>query len=101
MSINMAHWSVATEWQIYFLFPLLLLPLWRRFGSACAVAAAAVVGLLPHFLLPESRNLDWACPWFLGLFAMGMAVADAFARGKERPGHPGRWLIGLGCAAAA
>ena len=31
--INGPMWSVATEWQIYFLFPLLLLPLWRRVGG--------------------------------------------------------------------
>ena len=29
-AVNATHWSVATEWQIYFLFPLVLLPVWRR-----------------------------------------------------------------------
>ena len=33
-------WSVATEWQIYFFLPLLILPLWRRLGLIAAVAAA-------------------------------------------------------------
>src|SRR5476651_781661 len=59
-SINLAMWSVATEWQIYFFFPLLLLPVWRRAGAVC-ILVGAVVGLLPHFLLPTDRNLDWAC----------------------------------------
>src|SRR5579875_3373423 len=30
--IDPPMWSVALEWQIYFLFPFLFLPLWRRFG---------------------------------------------------------------------
>lgn len=30
--INYPMWTVATEWQIYFLLPLILLPLWRKFG---------------------------------------------------------------------
>ena len=32
--INAPLWSVATEWQIYFLLPLILLPLFRRAGIA-------------------------------------------------------------------
>lgn len=68
-------WSVATEWQIYFFLPFLLLPLWRRFGLFAAVAAAFALGLGPHFLLPAVHNLDWASPWYLGLFALGMAGA--------------------------
>ena len=68
-------WSVATEWQIYFFLPFLLLPLWRRFGLAFTIVAAFAVGLAPHFGLPAGRNLDWACPWYLGLFALGMMGA--------------------------
>ncbi len=66
-------WSVATEWQIYFVFPFLLLPLWRRFGLLTALLAAFVLGNLPHFLLHKA--LDSACPWYVGLFALGMAGA--------------------------
>jgi peptidoglycan/LPS O-acetylase OafA/YrhL len=68
-------WSVATEWQIYFIFPALLLPLWRGTGAAGAVVAAWVIGSLPFFLLPPDENFYWACPWFLGSFALGMASA--------------------------
>ena len=38
--IDYPMWSVATEWQIYFLFPLVLLPIWQRWGSAASAAAA-------------------------------------------------------------
>jgi peptidoglycan/LPS O-acetylase OafA/YrhL len=71
-AINGPLWSVATEWQIYFLFPLLLLPVWRKFGIVAAVATGFGVGMLPHLLLPSRHNFDWACPWFVGLFALGM-----------------------------
>ncbi len=75
MGINGAMWSVATEWQIYFLLPLLLLPVWRRWGILAAVIVGFLVGLAPHFLLPSTWNYDWACPWYLGLFALGMLGA--------------------------
>lgn len=71
--IDYPMWSVATEWQIYFVFALLLLPVWRRFGMAATVALAFLLGLTPHFVL--HHRFDWACPWFLGLFALGMAGA--------------------------
>ena len=68
-------WSVATEWQIYFLFPTLLLPILRRSNIVVTIGLALIVGTLPHFLLPPSINLDDVHPWFIGLFAMGMAGA--------------------------
>ncbi len=75
MSINGSMWSVAVEWHIYFLFPLLLLPVWRRWGGYAAVAAGFVLGYLPHFVLPHGYNLDWSYPWYVGLFALGMVAA--------------------------
>ncbi len=71
--IDPPMWSVATEWQIYFLFALLLLPVWRRFGNAVTVVVAFVVGLVPHFVFHTG---DFACPWFLGLFSLGMVAAS-------------------------
>lgn len=82
-AIDLPLWSVATEWQIYFLFPLLLLPLFRRFGIAAAVAGAFAVGLGIHF---ATVRFDRAAPWFLGLFALGMAGAVV----SVSDGFPGR-----------
>ncbi|KYC36734.1 acyltransferase [Scytonema hofmannii PCC 7110] len=73
-SINSPMWSVATEWQLYFLFPLLLLPIWRRFGITVVVIAAFLIGLAPLYLF--NRFIETACPWFLGIFALGMLAAD-------------------------
>ncbi len=74
-SINPTHWSVATECQIYFLFALLLLPVWRRFGSLAAVGVGLALGIAPLLLLPRDHNFVWASPEYLGLFAFGMAGA--------------------------
>jgi peptidoglycan/LPS O-acetylase OafA/YrhL len=83
MKINGPCWSIAVEWQIYFFFPLLLLPVWRKFGVAAAIAAGFTVGVLPHYLLPASSNLDWTYPWFIGLFAAGMGAASLNFRSDD------------------
>lgn len=86
--INGPMWSVATEWQIYFVFALALLPLWRRLGGAATVVLAWVVTSLPIFLLPPEVNLYWASPWFVGSFMLGAYGAKlAFSptiSGEER-----------------
>ncbi|MCL9664417.1 acyltransferase [Curtobacterium albidum] len=74
-------WSVATEWQIYFAMPLLLLPLWRRFGGRAAVLTAILLGWAVHFLFPQ---VDLAHFWFVGLFALGMAASWHVRRGSVR-----------------
>ena len=71
--INGPLWSVATEWQIYFFFPLLLLPVWRRFGLPASLGIASLFGYLPLALLPASAHV--AIPWYLALFALGMGAA--------------------------
>jgi peptidoglycan/LPS O-acetylase OafA/YrhL len=67
-------WTIAIEWQIYFFFAVLLLPIWQRYGLRVMLAIAFFVGVTPLYL---SRPIfDKACFWFLGLFALGMAAAD-------------------------
>jgi peptidoglycan/LPS O-acetylase OafA/YrhL len=77
--INGPLWSVATEWQIYFCFPLLLLPAWRRLGMVGTLAVAAAFGYAPLLFAPTQAGV--AIPWYLLLFALGMAAAAiAFSR---------------------
>ena len=71
--INGPLWSVATEWQIYFFFPLLLLPVWRRFGLIATVSVGFLVGCAPLFIVPQVAG-RWV-PWYLGLFSLGMSAA--------------------------
>ncbi|RUT01542.1 hypothetical protein DSM106972_066390 [Dulcicalothrix desertica PCC 7102] len=66
-------WSVATEWQLYFLFPFLL-PIWRRFGLLSVVFAAFIVGILPFYILNDFSMASSS--WFIGLFTLGMAAAE-------------------------
>jgi peptidoglycan/LPS O-acetylase OafA/YrhL len=76
--INPPFWSVATEWQIYFLFPMVFLPLSRRLGMGAMIVAAFVIGLLPHFALARGGwPISEAHPWYTGLFAMGVLAAVA------------------------
>ncbi len=84
--IDYPMWSVATEWQIYFLFPWVLLPIWKRAGSLAAIAAAFVLGLVPLFLFFD--RWSGVSPQFLGLFALGLGAADLSF--SQRPA-PARW----------
>lgn len=73
--INGPTWTVAVEWQIYFVFAIFLVPIWRRLGLFYTVAIAAGIGLtLSHLMGSELSS--HASPWFLGLFALGMAAAE-------------------------
>jgi peptidoglycan/LPS O-acetylase OafA/YrhL len=70
LAINPPFWSVALEWQIYFIFALCLLPLWRTVGPAITVGIAWFAGSLPaYFGSPVDST------WYLGLFAFGMWAA--------------------------
>jgi peptidoglycan/LPS O-acetylase OafA/YrhL len=88
-TINGPMWSVAIEWQIYFLMPLLLLPLWRRFGAKVAIVITAVLTLSPSAIASAlsaagvnstfptpPRDYEIHHPWFLLLFAFGMLAAE-------------------------
>jgi peptidoglycan/LPS O-acetylase OafA/YrhL len=65
-------WSVATEWQIYFLFPLIMLPVWRKWGKLAAVIVGFAFGEIPTLMF---KNFCWTFPFYLGLFALGMTAA--------------------------
>jgi len=94
--INGALWSIATECQIYFFFPLLLLPLWKRFGDGAAIFAGFAVGLAIFVARPA---LLYACPWFIGLFALGLVAAHWSLNPKGSFARlPWQWL-GLGLLA--
>jgi peptidoglycan/LPS O-acetylase OafA/YrhL len=90
--MNGPAWSVATEWQIYFAMPFLLLPLWRKLGAVWTVTIAVLIGWAIHFIVP---SVDVAHFWFLGLFAFGMAAAYIVVRGIQIP-YLGRIISVLG-----
>ncbi len=91
--IDPPMWSVATEWQIYFLFPFLLLPLARRFGYLAPVLAGLAIGFaVVPFGLAIARF------WFVGLFAMGMWGAAVAMRPDAPKALPGRVSERIGYA---
>jgi len=63
--INGAHWSIATEWQIYWLFPLMLI-FWKRINMYVSFVIFAVLALLLKKLIPMAK------PEFIILFFMGV-----------------------------
>ena len=83
--IDPPMWSVAVEWQIYFVFALLLLPLCRRLGIGITLGAAFLIGLGPFLLLNKAGGQMHL--WFLGLFALGMFAALV----NFSPQHATRW----------
>jgi peptidoglycan/LPS O-acetylase OafA/YrhL len=79
-SPNSPMWSIAVEWHLYFVFPLLL-ALGARFGMRKMVVGAAVVGVTLHYVLRPTAAIGTA-PHFLAMFAAGIAAAYLV---RERP----------------
>jgi peptidoglycan/LPS O-acetylase OafA/YrhL len=71
--INYVFWSIAVEWHIYFLVPLLVW-LWRRWNGLTVLLGAMLVGYLVRVGFADTR-LARMHPQFLGMFALGMAAA--------------------------
>jgi peptidoglycan/LPS O-acetylase OafA/YrhL len=101
--INYVFWSIAVEWHIYFLFPLLVLS-WRRYGPWFTVTAALILGFALRFAFGDTR-LARANPHFIGMFALGVLAAyvafsprETYVRARQR--IPWTWLGILGFAAA-
>jgi peptidoglycan/LPS O-acetylase OafA/YrhL len=95
--LNHPLWSVAVEWKIYFLFPLLLIA-WERFGGALTALVAVCVSLLAFGLL-TGRDLQGLTPHYVGLFTLGM-LAAAIAHEPASLRVPWR-AVGLGLSALA
>lgn len=71
--INSPLWSVSVEWMIYFIFPAVLLPVWRKVGVIAAVGTGIGMGMLAYIAAP--MLLSNGCPWMIGCFALGMGAA--------------------------
>ena len=70
--INYPLWSIAVEFQLYLLFPLVVLA-FRRWSGFVVAVGAVLLGLIFH-----EATLHFfvgMTPWFLGAFVMGAAAA--------------------------
>jgi peptidoglycan/LPS O-acetylase OafA/YrhL len=84
-AIDYPMWSLATEWQIYLLFPILV-GIWRRATIGHAVMAALRITLgLEIVLIVLAPGINPWPPQFLTLFALGMAAATV---NYPRPSDP-------------
>lgn len=96
--INHVWWSVALEWQIYLVFPLLV-ACWAVFGAAAAAVVGstlAAVGWMIVTIVPAAGpfQLAQSMPWFLALFSFGMlaaAIAEGGTPTARRLWDWGRW----------
>jgi peptidoglycan/LPS O-acetylase OafA/YrhL len=83
---NGTFWSIAIEWQIYFLFPLLL---WwrRRYGAAMTVVVTTVIVIASYVAAvsaPAFAPILNLVPQFLALFVFGMVAAEVLRRPVRR-----------------
>ncbi len=99
---NGAFWSIAIEWQIYFVFPVLIwlarkVGPWRMLAlTTAAVIAAQVLG---QNVGAAHKVLDLT-PQFLALFAMGLVAGRAAIVHRHPPRRPRLVLAGLGLGMA-
>jgi peptidoglycan/LPS O-acetylase OafA/YrhL len=91
--INGAFWSIPIEWQIYFVFPLLLWG-WRVIGPVPATLAAALVSLVLENELQRRFQIQ-PCAHFIGLFSLGMWAAHVSTSARYRD-VPWRTITALG-----
>lgn len=76
-SPNGAFWSIAIEAQLYLVFPLMLLVMWRAGALVMVGSVAGVVVLLGLFApsVPLVGELMRLTPQFAALFGLGAAAA--------------------------
>jgi peptidoglycan/LPS O-acetylase OafA/YrhL len=88
-SINYVFWSIAVEWRIYFLFPLLVL-ISRRVGVVKTVLGAVVLSVLIYWTIDFGFNIDLTSQ-FIGFFAMGILGAHIAYGTDEKLAHLKKW----------
>jgi len=101
--INYVFWSIAVEWQLYFLMPPMVWAL-GRVGLLRLVLGALVLGYAIRIGFGDTR-IARMHPHFLGMFAFGMLAAhlvrsQAAQLNKLRDGVPWSALAFAGAATA-
>ncbi len=98
---NGPFWSIAVEWRIYFLFPLLVWAM-ARWGWAAVLLAAALLSTgLTAALFCWHPEMILACPWYLFLFTGGAWAGFHSERGAMETTSPRGWQALAGVSAAA
>src|SRR5579862_3526623 len=69
--LNGVLWSIAIEWQLYILFPILV-ALLLKVGRVLYVAVSALAAVALLMYIPDAIKLY---VWYVPLFALGMAAS--------------------------
>jgi peptidoglycan/LPS O-acetylase OafA/YrhL len=72
---NFVFWSIAVEWHLYFVFPVLLLAL-RRMGRPVLLGMSALGACVLWAIWSEHRVYSGFAPEMLILFVFGLLAAD-------------------------
>jgi peptidoglycan/LPS O-acetylase OafA/YrhL len=97
--INAPLWSVATESQIYILFPLLVW-IWMRKGIAPVLALTAVLAA-GFYVLVYFNFIAMLNPEFVFIFSIGMFAATRVFPETEKPTKTVDWKFKLLAVVAA
>lgn len=89
-SLNGPLWSVATECQIYLLFPLMVVA-WRRFTAWPTLLAVFLLSSVGFHMVGHQVAIN-----YVFIFALGMAGADLAVRGRAYRVIP--WTCGVSLA---
>jgi peptidoglycan/LPS O-acetylase OafA/YrhL len=73
--INHTFWSIAVEWKIYFLFPLLVLA-FARFGPRITTIAVVLATSATAIAVRHQAQLADLTIQYIGLFALGALAAQ-------------------------
>jgi peptidoglycan/LPS O-acetylase OafA/YrhL len=92
---NGPFWSIAVEWRIYFLFPLMVAALPRCGRRGVLLFSALAGGAATVALLRWHPEMFLACPWYLLLFASGLCAGSLSAERPRRGEKAWCQLIGL------
>jgi peptidoglycan/LPS O-acetylase OafA/YrhL len=93
--IDYPMWSIGLEWQLYLLFPLMVLA-FRRAGAAATIGAALLIAVAiratyHHLPLSLGAVLHDGPFSYLEIFAVGMAAAALAIRGRKLLPN---WVLG-------
>ena len=76
VAFNQPLWSVAVEWKIYFVFPVLIWLIAKPRGVFLTLVTTAMIGYgLTNIFLMQGKSaadLGHTCPWYVFLFGMGV-----------------------------